>query len=97
MVVYTNCSYQHTMYKYTLFRPFTDYDAPLTEAGDYSEKYFAAKTLIAKYNLNVPNVAMPTAPAETTKTAYPTISATQHLTLNDLVLQVVILFEGNFE
>jgi hypothetical protein len=61
----------------------------LTEAGDYSEKYYAAKDLIAKYNLNVPNVAMPTMPAETTKTAYPTISATQHLTLNDLVQQVV--------
>ena len=66
-----------------------DYDAPLTEAGDYSDKYYAAKDLIAKYNLNVPNVFMPAMPAETIKTAYPSISVTQHLTLNDLVLQVV--------
>lgn len=72
-------------------RFYTDYDAPLSEAGDYSDKYYAAKDLIAKYNLNVPNVAMPAMPAETTKTAYPTISATQHLTLNELVQQVVSL------
>lgn len=66
----------------------TDYDAPLTEAGDYTDKYYAAKDLIARYS-KVPNIYMPARPAESVKTAYPPIQATQHLTLENLLQQLV--------
>lgn len=66
----------------------TDYDAPLTEAGDYTDKYYAAKDLIARYS-KISNIYMPALPAESVKTIYPTIQATQHLTLENLLLQLV--------
>lgn len=66
----------------------TDYDAPLSEAGDYTDKYYAAKDLIARYS-RVPNIVMPELPAESVKTAYPSIQATQHLTLENLLSQLV--------
>ncbi|KAG7208473.1 hypothetical protein KM043_014699 [Ampulex compressa] len=37
-----------------------DYDAPLTEAGDPTEKYFEIRKVIAKY-LPMPNMSLPTA------------------------------------
>ncbi|KAI9554454.1 hypothetical protein GHT06_019727 [Daphnia sinensis] len=64
-----------------------DYDSPLTEAGDYTDKYYAAKDLIARFN-RIPNIYMPPMPAESIKTAYPAIQATEHLTLEDLLLQL---------
>ncbi|XP_046649985.1 beta-galactosidase-1-like protein 2 [Daphnia pulicaria] len=64
-----------------------DYDAPLTEAGDYTDKYYAAKDLIAQFN-RVPNIYMPALPVESVKTAYPEIQTTEHLTLEDLLLQL---------
>ncbi|XP_057375258.1 beta-galactosidase-1-like protein 2 [Daphnia carinata] len=64
-----------------------DYDSPLTEAGDYTDKYYAAKDLIARFN-RIPNIYMPPMPAESIKTAYPPIQATEHLTLEDLLLQL---------
>ena len=66
----------------------TDYDAPLSEAGDYTDKYYAAKELIARYS-KVPNIYLPALPTESIKTIYPTIQTTQHLTLEDLLLQLV--------
>ncbi|XP_076241131.1 beta-galactosidase [Calliopsis andreniformis] len=36
-----------------------DYDAPLTEAGDLTPKYFAIKDIISKY-LPIPNITIPT-------------------------------------
>ena len=66
----------------------TDYDAPMSEAGDYTDKYYAAKDLIALYN-KIPNIYMPALPTESVKTIYPAIQATQHLTLEDLLLQLV--------
>ncbi|KZS05123.1 Beta-galactosidase [Daphnia magna] len=64
-----------------------DYDAPLSEAGDYTDKYYAAKDLIARFN-RIPNIYMPAMPAESVKTVYPAIQATEHLTLDDLLLQL---------
>ena len=60
----------------------------MTEAGDYTDKYYAAKDLIATYS-KVSNIYMPPLPAESVKTAYPSIQATQHLTLENLLLQLV--------
>ena len=68
----------------------TDYDAPLTEAGDYTDKYYAAKDLIARFN-RIPNIYMPALPAESVKTIYPEIQTTEHLTLEDLLLQLVTI------
>lgn len=66
----------------------TDYDAPLSEAGDYTDKYYAAKDLIARFS-RVSNIIMPDLPAQSVKTAYPSIQATQHLTLENLLAQLV--------
>lgn len=68
----------------------TDYGAPLSEAGDYTAKYDAAKQIFAEFQW-IPNLAMPAQPPQTIKTAYPAIQATQHLTLNQLLAQVVII------
>lgn len=70
-----------------------DYDAPLTEAGDYSDKYYAIKDLVARFNI-VPNIVIPTQPVESIKAAYPTIFATQHLTLENLLSQVVSTYSN---
>ncbi|EFX60880.1 hypothetical protein DAPPUDRAFT_341105, partial [Daphnia pulex] len=64
-----------------------DYDGPLTEAGDYTDKYYVAKDLIAQFN-RVPNIYMPALPVESVKTAYPEIQTTEHLKLEDLLLQL---------
>jgi len=60
----------------------------LSESGDYTAKYDAAKEVIARFQW-IPNLAMPVQPAESVKTAYTAISATQHLTLDNLLNQVV--------
>lgn len=46
--------------------------------------------LIARFSM-VPNIYTPARPLETAKTAYPAIQATEHLTLYDLLPQVVKL------
>jgi len=63
-----------------------DYDAPLSEAGDYTEKYYAIKEYLAQQNQLA--ITMPPMPAESVKTAYPAISCEQHLTLDDLIAQL---------
>ncbi|XP_063222756.1 beta-galactosidase-1-like protein 2 [Bacillus rossius redtenbacheri] len=63
-----------------------DYDAPLTEAGDYTEKYTETVKLIANYL--VVKTKLPAMPAQSVKMAYPTTKITQRLSLSDLVHQV---------
>ena len=65
-----------------------DYGAPLSEAGDYTEKYNEALAVIEQYQW-IPNLVKVDQPAPSVKTAYPAISATQHLTLDNLLSQVV--------
>ncbi|XP_035827984.1 beta-galactosidase isoform X3 [Aplysia californica] len=43
-----------------------DYDAPITEAGDITEKFYAVRDIVSKY-LPLPHIPIP---ANTTKTAY---------------------------
>nr|CAD7456009.1 unnamed protein product [Timema tahoe] len=60
-----------------------DYNSPLTEAGDYTEKYNATRELAAKYNpvqLKVPDL-----PAQSIKRAYPTTSVSEQLTFDQLI------------
>ncbi|KAK5649400.1 hypothetical protein RI129_000429 [Pyrocoelia pectoralis] len=54
-----------------------DYDAPLTEAGDYTDKYYIAKDLISKYNAVV--LKTPEMPKIMPKVAYPKIKMTHQL------------------
>ena len=54
-----------------------DYDAPLTEAGDPTEKYFALRKLISKY-FELPSIPVP---GPTPKSAYGKVLLTKVCTL----------------
>lgn len=72
-----------------------DYDAPLTEAGDYTDKYHSICKMI-KPHLSV-RTRLPDPPAEMPKTAYPSIPITSFVAFSNLVDQVVsILHDLNF-
>ena len=58
-----------------------DYDAPLSEAGDPTEKYFAIQDVVSKY---IPIPPGPQ-PKPTEKTAYGKIYVSKVFTLLDLV------------
>jgi hypothetical protein len=66
-----------------------DYDAPLSEAGDYTEKYDAAKEIIASV-LPI-TIRLPDRPAESIKIAYPPVEISSYLSFDDIVRQVVML------
>ncbi|KAF5275966.1 hypothetical protein FQA39_LY00762 [Lamprigera yunnana] len=71
------------------FQPDTtsyDYDAPLTEAGDYTDKYVAVKELIAKYNTVLTRV--PYTPSITVKAAYPSVAVQKKLQLSEIIKKV---------
>ncbi|ELU13067.1 hypothetical protein CAPTEDRAFT_174701 [Capitella teleta] len=55
-----------------------DYDAPLTEAGDLTEKYNAIKTLLAKYK-TLPNITVHSLP----KKAYGNVTMLKYSTVLD--------------
>nr|CAD7447574.1 unnamed protein product [Timema bartmani] len=61
----------------------TDFDAPLSEAGDYTEKYNATADLVKKY-LAV-QTRLPELPAQSVKEAYPAILVTEQLEFNRLM------------
>ncbi|XP_063222281.1 beta-galactosidase-1-like protein 2 [Bacillus rossius redtenbacheri] len=63
-----------------------DFDAPLSEAGDYGKKYNATAELIKKY-LKV-ETKLPQRPRESIKESYGTIPCTGQLTLDQLIHQV---------
>lgn len=65
-----------------------DYDATLSEAGDYTEKYNLAASLIEKYEN--PKLRRPIRPAESTKVAYPTLTPKTYLTYDDIVQKVPV-------
>lgn len=69
-----------------------DYDAPLTEAGDYTEKYVVIKELIEKYN-QVP-IRTPQAPTITLRTTFPSVQTTQQLKIGEAMKQVPQIFES---
>ncbi|XP_069936809.1 beta-galactosidase-1-like protein 2 isoform X2 [Cherax quadricarinatus] len=65
----------------------TNYDAVLTEAGDYTEKYTLAKEVLARYNPLEGTVEHPEPPAQRSKVAYPTTPVTHSLDLSTLLSQ----------
>jgi beta-galactosidase len=55
-----------------------DYDAPVSESGDLTPKYYAFRDVIAKYR---PNVSLPTAPEPAPKIAPGTVALTEYAPL----------------
>ncbi|XP_044744677.1 beta-galactosidase-1-like protein 2 [Coccinella septempunctata] len=63
-----------------------DYDAPLTEAGDYTEKYVIVKKLLNQYNKVL--TKLPVTPAISEKIAYPKISVEKEMMLDDILANI---------
>ncbi|XP_012265320.2 beta-galactosidase-1-like protein 2 [Athalia rosae] len=63
-----------------------DYDAPISESGDYTEKYYKTKEILAKFQ--TVKTKLPEPPAKTPKYAYSSIKAIAHLDFEDLLAQV---------
>lgn len=70
---------------------YPDYDAPLTEAGDYTDKYDACKQIIAVYNKVL--TKLPSQPEMSKKMAYARVSITGQLNFNQIIDKVVSLFD----
>ncbi|KAF5275961.1 hypothetical protein FQA39_LY00757 [Lamprigera yunnana] len=60
-----------------------DYDAPLSEAGDYTPKYDMVKRLIEKYNQI--HTKLPVQPSTTEKVAYFPLTVTEYLSFEDVI------------
>ena len=67
----------------------TDYDAPLTEAGDYTEKYDAVCAYIQE-NMMGPDLPLPLRPPESLKFQYPAVVLGEFLSLNDFIDQGLV-------
>lgn len=77
------------------FQPDTtsyDYDAPLSECGDYTIKYIMVKQLIARYNPIL--TRLPRTPSITYKAAYDPIEITGQLILNEILDQIDFRYYG---
>ncbi|XP_050506215.1 beta-galactosidase-1-like protein 2 [Diabrotica virgifera virgifera] len=62
-----------------------DYDAPLSEAGDYTDKYYKAKEIIAKYSKL--KIKIPAMPELHKRMSYAPIDIIGELTLADIINQ----------
>ncbi|XP_066154023.1 beta-galactosidase-1-like protein 2 [Euwallacea fornicatus] len=77
------------------FQPDTssyDYDAPLSENGDYTDKYVTVQRLTNEYNEIY--ISQPPPPEPTFRTAYPDLEITGELSLNDLICQSKHILES---
>lgn len=63
-----------------------DYDAPLSEFGNYTEKYYVVKELIEKYN--TVKTKLPDLPTFKAPTSYPTTKIEKFLQYNQVVKQL---------
>ncbi|KAF2887468.1 hypothetical protein ILUMI_18705 [Ignelater luminosus] len=63
-----------------------DYDAPLTEAGDYTDKYTVTRNVIKTYN-DIPT-KLPALPEEIPRVAYETVKIVGELSLNEIISKV---------
>lgn len=66
-----------------------DYDAPLTEAGDYTDKYDACKQIVAKYNKV--QTKTPSPPLMSKKMAYEPVPIIGQLNFNQIIDRIVSL------
>ncbi|XP_050313034.1 beta-galactosidase-1-like protein 2 [Anthonomus grandis grandis] len=62
-----------------------DYDAPLSENGDYTDKFVAVQRLTAEYNELL--IRQPSPPPATFRTAYADLDIEGELSLDDLISQ----------
>lgn len=63
-----------------------DYDSPLTESGDYTEKFYKARDLIELYQ--IPRLHRPELIPESRKTVYQTVQLQTYLNFNDVINQI---------
>ncbi|KAK9873770.1 hypothetical protein WA026_002127 [Henosepilachna vigintioctopunctata] len=63
-----------------------DYDSPLTEAGDYTEKYVIVKKLLKEHNKVI--TKLPLTPSITEKIQYPTINVENVMWFDDIIANV---------
>ncbi|XP_046388675.1 beta-galactosidase-1-like protein 2 isoform X2 [Ischnura elegans] len=63
-----------------------DYDAPISEAGDYNEKYAILEKTVAKYN--PVKTRLPDKPEESKKFAYPSVNMTEFLNFEDILAKI---------
>jgi hypothetical protein len=63
-----------------------DYDAPLSEEGDYTPKYETLMTLIEKYQ--VPALLRPPLPDESPSLKYPPLPLQEYLAYEDFLAQI---------
>ncbi|CAG9769747.1 unnamed protein product [Ceutorhynchus assimilis] len=70
--------------KYSPVTTSYDYDAILSENGDYTVKYYAAKELLAKYNQN-PATFTPDMPELVSRITYPSIPITHEIGITSIL------------
>lgn len=70
----------------------SDYNAPLTEAGGYTEKYDKAAEMIAVYDTLSDYLTKPDRPAYVGPVAYQQAEIRQMLTFQQILDQVVIRY-----
>ena len=68
---------------------FPDYDAPLSENGDYTAKYEKAAEIIAKYDHLAEVITKPERPEHVAPRIYPDVKLTEVLTFDQIVENVV--------
>lgn len=69
-----------------------DYDAPLTEAGDYTDKYLTVRALVEKHNTVV--TQLPLAPAQIERKAFPNVSIDGQLFLSEILNKIPEKFQS---
>lgn len=69
-----------------LFELCPDYDAPLSESGDYTAKYYRILEALTRYQ--IPELRRPLLPTPSAKFAYPPIRVESYLTFSDILDQV---------
>ncbi|KAM8835931.1 beta-galactosidase-1-like protein 2 [Synchiropus picturatus] len=70
---------------YKALVPSYDYDAPLTEAGEYSQKYHLLRDLLSRFNIRAEGESFPEMPALRYREAYEPTIMYQHLSLWDVL------------
>ena len=69
---------------------FLDYDAPLTESGDYTEKYYSTAIKILEYDPISSLVAHPDPPEIVPAIKYGDVQITEQMDYEDILSNVVI-------
>lgn len=76
----------NTLFDNSGFEPITtsyDYDSPLTESGDYTDKYFNIRDLLAEHGLV--KTYTPEVPSLNPKVAYPAIAIEKEILLSNVI------------